>query len=113
MYTTCHSKQREYQGSRRRNFAALTGANVAFSPAHAKEWMIFWKTDICEKDEYHTWFPQLSLGQAQRVWLAMEERFFGQYDYFLRVWPSPVESCCELQRSQFQRSNQNASFRAN
>jgi hypothetical protein len=43
--------------------------------------------DICEKNEFHTWFPQLPLREAQRVWVAMEEHFFAQYDYFLRVWP--------------------------
>ena len=48
---------------------------------------MFWKEDICEKDEFHTWFPQLPLREAQRVWVAMEEHFFAQYDYFLRVWP--------------------------
>ena len=69
------------------DFATLTGANVGFSPVHAKEWIIFWKTDICEKDEFHTWFPRLSLAEAQRVWRAMEEHFFAKYDHFLRVWP--------------------------
>lgn len=69
------------------DFAALTGANVGFSPAHMKEWMLFWKTDICEKDEYDTAFPRLSLVEARRVWLRMEEHFCGKYDYFLRVWP--------------------------
>lgn len=69
------------------DFAALTGANLNFSPAHADEWMLFWKTDICEKDEFHTWFPQLSLAEAQCVWLAMEEHFLSKYGYFLRVWP--------------------------
>ena len=49
--------------------------------------MLFWKTDICEKDEFHTWFPQLPLSEAQCVWIAMEEHFLSQYDYFLRVWP--------------------------
>jgi len=49
--------------------------------------MLFWKTDICEKDEFHTWFLRLSLAEARRVWLAMEEQFFSKYDYFLRVWP--------------------------
>src|SRR5689334_14313051 len=70
-------------------FAVLTGANVNFSPAHADKWMLFWKTDICEKDEFHTWYPQLSLAEAeaQRVWTAMEERFLSKYDDFLRVWP--------------------------
>jgi hypothetical protein len=69
------------------DFAALTGANLGFSPSHLKEWMTFWKQDICEKDEFHTWFPQLSLAEARRMWLAMEEHFFGKFDYFLRVWP--------------------------
>jgi hypothetical protein len=68
-------------------FAALTGANAGFSPAHAKEWMIFWKSDICENDEFHTWFPRLSLAEARRVWMAMEEHYLANYDYFLRVWP--------------------------
>ena len=68
-------------------FAAQTAACVGFNPVHAKQWMMFWKEDTCEKDEYHTWFPQLPLLQAQRVWVAMEEHFFAQYEYFLRVWP--------------------------
>ena len=68
-------------------FAAKTGASTGFTPDHAKEWMMFWKEDICEKDEGHTWFPQLSLAEARRVWLAMEEHFFAKYDCFLRVWP--------------------------
>ena len=69
------------------DFAVLTGANVDFSPAHADEWMLFWKTDICEKHEFHTWFPPLSLREAQRVWMAMEEHFLSKYEHFLRVWP--------------------------
>jgi hypothetical protein len=69
------------------DFAAFTGTNVGFSPIHAKEWMTFWKTDICEKDEFHTWFPRLSLADARRVWLAMEEHFFANYEVFVRVWP--------------------------
>jgi hypothetical protein len=69
------------------DFAAVTGANTGFSPTHAKEWMTFWKTDICEKDEFHTWFPRLSLTEARHVWMATEEHFFAQYDDFLRVWP--------------------------
>lgn len=68
-------------------FADKTGACVGFTPAHAKQWMMFWKEDICEKNEYHTWFPQLSLAEARQVWLAMEEHYFARYDYFLRVWP--------------------------
>ncbi len=68
-------------------FAVLTGANADFSPAHLDEWMLFWKTDICEKDEFHTSFPHLSLSEAQRVWITMEEHFFSVYDNFLRVWP--------------------------
>lgn len=68
-------------------FAAMTGANGGFNPAHPEEWMMFWKQDVCEKDEFHTWFPSMSLVEAQRVWTAMEEYFFGKYDYFLRVWP--------------------------
>jgi hypothetical protein len=68
-------------------FATLTRANIGFNPAHPDEWILFWKTDICEKDEFHTWFPRLSLAEARRVWLAMEEQFFSRYDYFLRVWP--------------------------
>ncbi|HEX5228802.1 MAG TPA: hypothetical protein VFW44_13880 [Bryobacteraceae bacterium] len=69
------------------DFAELTGANVGFRPAHADEWMLFWKTDICEKDQFHTWFPPLSRAQARRVWIAMEEQFLSKYDDFLRVWP--------------------------
>ena len=65
----------------------MTGANAGFSPAHAEQWMEFWKYDICEKDECHTWFRRLSLAEARRMWLAMEELFFAKYDYFLRVWP--------------------------
>jgi hypothetical protein len=68
-------------------FASLSGASDGFSPMHAEQWMMFWKEDLCEKDECHTWFPQLSLAEARRVWLAMEEHFFAKYDYFLRVWP--------------------------
>lgn len=68
-------------------FAALTGANAGFTPPHLDEWMLFWKTDICEKDEFPTCFPPLSLAAARRVWLAMEEHFFAKYDYSLRVWP--------------------------
>jgi len=69
------------------DFAALTGANVGFSPAHEGEWMIFWKEDICENDECHTHFPRLPLADAQRVWMAFEEHFLSRYDDFLRVWP--------------------------
>jgi len=68
-------------------FAAVTGANIDFSPAHPDKWMLFWKTDICEKDEFHTRFPRLSLREAQRVWIGMEEHFLSKYDNFLRVWP--------------------------
>jgi hypothetical protein len=68
-------------------FASISGANVDFIPAHPEQWMMFWKEDICEKDECHTWFPQLVLPEARRVWLALEEHFFANYDYFLRVWP--------------------------
>jgi len=69
------------------DFADLAGANVGFNPAHPKEWMMFWKWDICENDEFHTWFPRLSLMEARCVWIAMEEHFFAKYKYFLRVWP--------------------------
>lgn len=69
------------------DFAGLTGANVGFGPAHAKQWMMFWQQDICENDEFPTCFPRLSLAEARRVWLAMEEHFFAKYDRFLRVWP--------------------------
>lgn len=69
------------------DFAMLTGANVDFAPAHADEWMLFWQTDICEKDEFPTSFPQLSLAEAQRVWMAMEQYLLSKYDDFLRVWP--------------------------
>ena len=69
------------------DFSTLTGSNIGFSPVHAKEWMIFWQTDICEKDEFHSCFPRLSLAESRRVWIAMEEHFFGKYDRFLRVWP--------------------------
>lgn len=68
-------------------FAALTGANVGFNPVHPKEWMLFWKTNICENGKFHTFFPRLSLSEARRVWAAMEENFFAKYDDFLRVWP--------------------------
>ncbi len=68
-------------------FAAKTGACVDFRPDHAQQWTMFWKEDICEKDEFHTCFPHLSLADARRVWLAMEEQFFARYDDFLRVWP--------------------------
>ncbi len=69
------------------DFAALTGANVDFAPARTDEWMLFWQTDICEKDEFSTSFPQLSLAEARRVWAAMEENFLSKYEGFLRVWP--------------------------
>src|SRR5437016_7591845 len=69
------------------DFATLTGASVGFNPAHKTEWMMFWQSEICENDEFHTWFPRLSLGEARRVWIAMEEHFFAKYKYFLRVWP--------------------------
>ena len=49
--------------------------------------MIFWKEDICEKVHFDTAFPLLSLPDAQRLWLVMEEHFFSGYDEFLRVWP--------------------------
>jgi hypothetical protein len=49
--------------------------------------MLFWKTDICEKDQFPTQFPHLPLPEARRVWLAIEDYFFAKYDYFLRVWP--------------------------
>lgn len=68
-------------------FAAKTGACIGFAPAHAKQWMTFWKQDICENDEFHTWFPRLSLVDARRVWSAMEEHFLAKFEYFLRVWP--------------------------
>lgn len=48
---------------------------------------MFWKHDICENDVFHTCFPRLSLAGAQRLWLAMEEHFFANYEEFLRVWP--------------------------
>src|SRR5471030_1200529 len=68
-------------------FAVKSGASVGFSPAHPKEWAMFWKQDICEKHEFHTVFPALGLAAARAVWLAMERHFFTKYDYFLRVWP--------------------------
>ena len=68
-------------------FAALTGANEGFTPAHPRAWMMFWQEDICEKDQFHTEFPRLSLSEARRLWLAMEVSFFARYDDFLRVWP--------------------------
>ena len=70
-------------------FAFRTGANVGFSPPHPEEWMIFWQEDICKDDKYDidTCFPQLSLPEARRAWLAMEEHFFANYDDILRVWP--------------------------
>jgi hypothetical protein len=68
-------------------FAVKTGASIGFAPAHAEQWMLFWKQDICENDQFHTCFPRLSLEEARLVWLAIEEHFFARYDYFLRVWP--------------------------
>jgi hypothetical protein len=68
-------------------FAVMTGANAAFSPAHPEQWMMFWKEDICEKDRCHTCFPHLSLAEARRVWVAVEDHFFANYDEYLRVWP--------------------------
>src|SRR5471030_2832792 len=32
-------------------FASLSGANDGFSPKNSEQWMMFWKEDICEKDE--------------------------------------------------------------
>jgi len=64
----------------------MTGAIIGFNSPHVNEWMIFWK-DICEKDEFHTAYPQLTLAGARRMWMAMEEHFFTRYDDFLRVWP--------------------------
>src|ERR1017187_2476468 len=52
-------------------FASITGANVGFNPPHPHEWMMFWKEDVCEKDEFHTWFPALSLAEARRTWIAI------------------------------------------
>jgi hypothetical protein len=49
--------------------------------------MIFWKEDICEKDEFHTKFPRLPLSGARHLWVAMEDHFLSRYDDFLRVWP--------------------------
>jgi hypothetical protein len=69
------------------DFAALSGANNSFSPPHQREWIAFWQQDICERDEFGTCFPALSLAEARRVWMAMEEHFFARYDDFLRVWP--------------------------
>jgi len=68
-------------------FAARTGASVGFNPAHSREWAVFWKQDICERDEYGTCFPKMHLADAQRVWRAMEEHFFAKYEMFVRVWP--------------------------
>jgi hypothetical protein len=59
-------------------FAAKTGASAGFSPTHAREWMRFWQSDICEKGLFHTCFPPLSLPEGRRVWLAMEENFFAE-----------------------------------
>ncbi|MCC6389540.1 MAG: hypothetical protein IT167_02970 [Bryobacterales bacterium] len=70
-----------------RQFAEITGANAGFNPPHLREWMMFWQEDICEKDKFHTWFPRLSLAEARRVWMAMEDHLFAKYDGFLRVWP--------------------------
>jgi hypothetical protein len=68
-------------------FAELTGANIGFTPAHPNESMIFWKEDICEKDEFHTEFPHLSLSEAQQLWVAMEDHLLSRYGEFLRLWP--------------------------
>jgi hypothetical protein len=73
-------------------FAVKTGACAGFTPAHPEQWAKFWKGDICEKDEYHTMFPALGLGEAQAVWLAMEKHFFAKYRFFLRVWPEWASS---------------------
>ena len=67
-------------------FASETGANEGFSPKHPGKWMLFWKTDVCEKDEYFSHFPHMDLGEARRVWLAMEEHFLEKYKAFVRVW---------------------------
>jgi len=67
-------------------FAAKTGASEGFITAHPKEWMMFRKQDVCENDEFPTCFPRLSLGEARRMWLALEEHFFARFDDFLRVW---------------------------
>lgn len=37
-------------------FAANTGASAGFSPTHARQWIAFWKTDICENDQFHIRF---------------------------------------------------------
>jgi hypothetical protein len=68
-------------------FAAKTGASFGFNPPHPHEWALFWQTDICEKDQFHTAFPALGLAGGQAVWLAMEKHFFAKYQFFLRVWP--------------------------
>ncbi len=74
------------------DFGVLSEANVDFAPAHTEEWMLFWQTHICEKDQFPTSFPQLCLAKARRVWAAMEEHFFSKYDGFFRVWPEQCSS---------------------
>jgi hypothetical protein len=78
---------RKYRYVSPEEFATSTGANAGFVPAHAGQWMIFWQEDIFEKDQFHTEFPSLSLPDAQRLWLAMEEQLLSQYEEFLRVCP--------------------------
>jgi hypothetical protein len=68
-------------------FAAISGANAGFTPAHPEQWMMFWQEDICEKDKFDTCFPKLSLADARRLWTAIEEQFLFRYERFLRVWP--------------------------
>jgi hypothetical protein len=68
-------------------FALETGAGKGFGPAHPRAWMIFWKEDICENDEFRTRFPGMSMVAAQRVWPAMEDHFFARYEKFVRIWP--------------------------
>ncbi len=73
-------------------FAIDTAAFDNFSPKRPKEFAAFWKQDICEKGEFHTWFPRMNLLEAQCVWMSMEANFFAKYEMFVRVWPEWASS---------------------
>ncbi len=67
-------------------FAIEVSPSEEFSPAHPKEWLKFVLTELCERSRFHSVFPEMNMAEAKRVWLAMEENFFGRYRMFVRVW---------------------------
>lgn len=77
----------EYRYVSAEEFAASTGANEGFAPAHLREWMDFWHHDVCGRKSFFGTSRVRSLPEARRVWLAMETAFFPNYDSILRVWP--------------------------